>query len=58
MGNIISAVDWLVEEFKKQGFLYDLDIEQAKQIETELILKAYNEGINYGICCGEKNDDE
>jgi hypothetical protein len=30
-----TAVDWLIEQFKKQGFLYDLDIEAAKQMEKE-----------------------
>lgn len=30
-----TAVSWLAEQLKKQGFLYDLDIEAAKQIEKE-----------------------
>ena len=30
-----TAVEWLVEQLKKQGFLYDLDIEQALAMERE-----------------------
>ena len=30
-----TAVEWLEEQLKKQGFLYDLDIEAAKQMEKE-----------------------
>ena len=37
-----TAVSWLEEQLKKQGFLYDLDIEAAKQMEKEHIIKAVN----------------
>lgn len=36
-----TAVEWLIEQLKKQGFLYDLDIEAAKQMEKEQIEKAW-----------------
>jgi hypothetical protein len=36
-----TAVDWLIEQFKKQGFLYDLDIEAAKQMEKEQIEQSF-----------------
>lgn len=36
----ITAVDWLVEQYKKQGFLYDLDIEAANQLFEKQILDA------------------
>lgn len=36
-----TAVEWLEEQLKKQGFLYDLDIEAAKQMEKEQIMKSF-----------------
>lgn len=39
-----TAVEWLADQLKKQGFLYDLDIEAAKEKEKEQIRDAYNEG--------------
>lgn len=36
-----TAVEWLAEQLKRQGFLYDLDIEAAKQMEKEQIIDAY-----------------
>lgn len=39
-----TAVEWLEEQLKKQGFLYDLDIEAAKQMEKEQIMKAFLDG--------------
>ena len=35
-----TAVSWLVEQYKKQGFLYDLDIEAANQLFEKQILDA------------------
>ena len=35
-----SSIDWLVEQLKKQGFLYDLDIEQAKAMHKEEVINA------------------
>ena len=40
-----NSIDWLVEQLKKQGFLYDLDIEQAKAMHKEEIVKAYNRDV-------------
>lgn len=37
---MVTAVEWLAEQLKRQGFLYDLDIEAAKQMEKEQIMKA------------------
>ena len=34
-----TAVEWLAEQLKKQGFLYDLDIQAAKQMEKEQLHK-------------------
>lgn len=39
-----TAVEWLAEQLKKQGFLYDLDIEAAKQMEKEQIIDAFDMG--------------
>lgn len=35
-----SSVDWLVDQLKKQGYLYDLDIEAAKLMHKKEILDA------------------
>lgn len=34
-----TAVEWLADQLKQQGFLYDLDIEAAKQMEKEQIMR-------------------
>jgi hypothetical protein len=44
MGNKQTAVEWLESELKKQGFLYDLDIEAAKAMEKDQIIDAHFEG--------------
>lgn len=44
-----SSVDWLVEQLKKQGFLYDLDIEQAKAMHKEEIMKSNRDGVDMVI---------
>ena len=41
-----TAVEWLAEQLKKQGFLYDLDIEAAKQMEKENMKFAWQDGNN------------
>lgn len=35
-----TAVEWLTDQLKKQGFLYDLDIEVAKEMEKSQIINA------------------
>ena len=44
-----SAVEWLVEQLKKQGFLYDLDIEVAKEKEKEQIKETFGDGANWEL---------
>lgn len=39
-----SSVEWLVEQLEQQGFLYDLDIEQAKAMHKEEVTDAYIDG--------------
>jgi hypothetical protein len=47
-----TAVDWLVEQFKKRGYIKDLVphllLEQAKQMEKEQIIKAVDRGFDEG----------
>ena len=43
-----TAIDWLTDQLKKQGFLYDLDIEAAKKIEKEQIINAFE--VGYKSC--------
>ena len=56
-----TAVDWLAEQLKRQGFLYDLDIEAAKQMEKEQIINGYSFGYINGYddakLCDEKFED-
>lgn len=47
MSNKQTAVQFLEEQLRKQGFLYDLDIEQALRLEREQIEKAYIEGMEF-----------
>lgn len=49
MENKLSAIEWLEKELIKQGFLYDLDIEVAKDLHRKEIIKAYNDGIKNEI---------
>jgi hypothetical protein len=39
-----TAVEWLADQFKKQGFLNDLDIEAALVIQQKQIQNAYSIG--------------
>lgn len=32
-----SSIDWLISQYKKQGFFYDLDIEAAKAMHKQEI---------------------
>jgi hypothetical protein len=45
MKDKLTAVEWLELEYKKQGFLYDLDVEAAKQMEKEQIEKAFHDSM-------------
>lgn len=42
-----NSIDWLVEQLEAQGFLYDLDIEQAKAMHKEEIQDAYDDGWHH-----------
>ena len=37
-----SSIDWLISQYKKQGFFYDLDIEAAKAMHKQEIKDAVN----------------
>ena len=52
-----TAVEWLEKQLKKQGFLFDLDIEAAKQMEKEQIIEAFWNGDN-SDCLSEQNAKE
>ena len=38
----MTAVEWLIKELKLEG--YDYTIQQAKEMEKQQIIDAYNEG--------------
>lgn len=40
-----TAVEWLFEQYKKDGFLCSQDEEQAKQMEKEQMEKAYKQPL-------------
>ena len=43
-----TAVEWLIERFKEKNFCYSIkDFEQAKKIEREQIINAYDSGTFY-----------
>jgi hypothetical protein len=42
-----TAVDFLVKKFHDYGTLYYSDISEAKKIEKEQILDAFDSGLNY-----------
>ena len=46
MSNKQTAVEWLESELKNQGFLYNLDIEAAKEMEKENLRDAYEADTN------------
>lgn len=50
MKNKQTAVEWLESELKKQGFLYDLDIEQAKVMEKEQTIEFANKVLYNSEC--------
>jgi DNA-directed RNA polymerase specialized sigma subunit len=58
ISNKQTAVEWLVFQLNKQGFakvVTDEEIEQAKAMEKEQIIKAFNEGT---FSADEKIDAE
>lgn len=50
MKNKQTAVEWLESELKNQGFLYDLDIEQAKAMEKEQTIEFANKVLYNAEC--------
>jgi hypothetical protein len=42
-----TAVDFLIKKFHDYGTLYYTDISEAKEIEKEQILDAFDSGLNY-----------
>ena len=42
MENNMTAVEWLVEKYIEKGIIFLDDIEQAKAMEKEQIIDAYN----------------
>ena len=42
-----TAVDFLVKKFHDYGTLYYSDISEAKEIEKEQILDAFDSGLEY-----------
>lgn len=49
MENKLTSIEWLEKELIKQGFLYDLDIEVAKDLHRKEISRAYQEGLIDGM---------
>jgi hypothetical protein len=44
MGNKQTAVEWLVEQLKNEGVQYIRMYEQAKKMEKQQIIDAYEQG--------------
>ena len=52
-----TAVEWLVALQMERGFLYDLDVEAALQMEREQIEEAYKQGDEDGYHSTESQSD-
>ena len=53
-----TAVEWLVEQYKKVGGISISMAEQAKEMEKEQIIKAYWASYKEGQYSGDKTADE
>ena len=47
-----TAVEWLIEQFEKNGYIGLQAEKQAKQMEKEQIIEAHNYGFTEGTCFG------
>ena len=54
MKNKQTAVEWLVEQFEKDGYLGIQRIFQAKSMEKEQMKNFYNEGKNFSNYCHDE----
>ena len=45
-----TAVDWLIEQYMKDGFFKKEVYEQAKRMERDQRIKDYNAGYDDGSC--------
>jgi len=53
-----TAVEWLEEQFwNNEGMLTSKKLEQAKEMEKERIIKAYNEDLYGGLSGHRKFND-
>ena len=53
-----TAVEWLIEQFwNNEGMLTSKKLEQAKEMEKERIIKAYNEDLYGGLSGHRKFND-
>ena len=51
-----TAVYFLVETLAENGILHSSDIEQAKEMEKQQIVDAFEIGYENGACVNENND--
>ena len=52
----MTAVEWLIKELNLEG--YDYTIEQAKQMEKQQIIDAYNAGDENGYQMAHSHNDK
>ena len=52
-----TAVEWLLEQYVNKGIITIEDIEQAKEMEREQILKSYKHGQNNGYMYRDGNSN-
>ena len=38
----VTAVEWLIEQIRSEKYIEDIDFEQAKEMEKQQIIDAYN----------------
>ena len=46
--NKMTAVEWLQEKYKQQGVIFNLQFEQAKEMEKENIVNAWDNSTHSG----------
>jgi hypothetical protein len=53
-----TAVEWLYSEWAKNGTIFLEDLEQAKEMEKEQMMDAFNDGINDECIGGNKSPEQ
>jgi hypothetical protein len=50
-----AVVEWLMRKYEKNGYLMETDFIEAKEMEKEQIINAFEIGYDNGACVQEGN---